>query len=146
MIYLPPLQTIREPGISYLVSTVFNRTVNAAQDLLWNAEFPFLPGPRPLFSTIKKFTFHHNTLHDESAWWLGVWMRFFFRTEGHKESSDDSKRRQDETVRVFLGTLIHHRRMQFFCRPNEFFTSTPEWIATEFSRSVEVSEMCAPCF
>jgi hypothetical protein len=70
-------------------------------------------------------------------------MIFFSRPEGHKESSDDSKRRQDETVRVFPGTLVPHRRMQFLDRPNEFFTFTTEWIATESSRAVEVLDVCA---
>jgi hypothetical protein len=37
--------------------------VSEAQDL-WNAEFFFLPGPKPLLSAIKKPTIRYHTLHD----------------------------------------------------------------------------------
>jgi hypothetical protein len=101
-------------------------------------EFLFL-NERPLFGDIEPLPFRYNALHDiESAWWLGVWMLYFFKPEGHEESSERSKRRQDETIDVFPGTLTSDGRLLFLDRSNQFYNSTGAWIAAESERAVEI--------
>jgi hypothetical protein len=100
-------------------------------------EFLFL-NERPSFGRIET-PFRYNALHDiESTWWLGVWMMYFFKPEGHEESSQISKLRQEETIDVFPGTLTYSKRLLFLDRSNHFFNSTGAWIAAESERAVEI--------
>jgi hypothetical protein len=95
---------------------------------------------RPSWNDIrKKLTFRYNALHDiESAWWLGVWMMYYFRPEGHEESSNTSKRRQDETIDIFPGTLTYYGRLIFLERSKYFLFHTLAWIAAESNRAIEI--------
>ncbi|KAN0129256.1 hypothetical protein V8E53_012955 [Lactarius tabidus] len=100
-------------------------------------EFLFL-NERPSFGRIET-PFRYNAVHDiESIWWLGVWMMYFFKPEGHEESTQKSKRRQRETIEVFPGTLNYYGRLLFLDRSNHFFHSTGAWIAAESRRADEI--------
>jgi hypothetical protein len=65
-------------------------------------------------------------------------MMYFFRTEGHEESSVTSMKRQDETISIFPGTLAYDRSLQFLERPKHFFFHTKAWIAPESNRAIEI--------
>jgi hypothetical protein len=110
----------------------------AVETIALEFQFQFID-ERPSWDDIQNLTFRYNALHDiESAWWLGVWMMYFFRPEGHEESSDTSKRRQNETIDVFPGTLSYYRRLLYLERPKYFLFHTLVWIAAESNRAIEI--------
>jgi hypothetical protein len=101
-------------------------------------KFLFRP-PRTTFGPGPKLTFRYHALHDiEAAWWLGIWMLYFFRPKGYEESSETSKLRQDQTNAIFPGTLTHQTRRQLFQLPGEFYDAVEDCITTEFKCAVEV--------
>jgi hypothetical protein len=86
---------------------------------------------------VERLPFHYNAIHDiESAWWVGVWMLFFYKPKGHIESEEKSHNRKLEADLVFPGTLNHSRRLLYLERPMEFFEFTTGWISEKFLPAV----------
>ena len=98
-------------------------------------QFLFLPYYGP------ETKFRYNALHDiESAWWLGIWMMFFFMPDGHEESSQSSYNRQDQTLALFPGTLSFHSRCLILEKDFEFIRSIRPWIAEVSVPAVQILE------
>ena len=96
-------------------------------------KFLFLPRAR------LHTTFRYHALHDiESAWWLGVWMLHFYKPARHEESREISLLRQDETSRLFPGTLIHEIRQLNLENRYQFMNATEAWIAEELNPAVDI--------
>ena len=90
----------------------------------------------------KPLPFHYNAIHDiESAWWIGLWMLFFYKPKGHSESSEIASQRQCETERVFSGTFRYDAwKLLYLQTPDQFLDTTTEWISEECLDAVEVFE------
>ena len=110
-------------------------------------KFLFRPVPPFDFDINKKrkvvevLPFCYNAIHDiESAWWVGVWMLFFYMPKGYNESSQISSERRHETDMIFPGTFNSACRLEILRCPDLFEQSFGEWISEECFPAVNVFE------
>jgi hypothetical protein len=91
---------------------------------------------------VKDVPFYYNAIHDlESAWWVGIWMLFFYKPKGHTETSQKSSKRQHETNLAFSGKLNSCScRFLYLEHRGSFLDVTTPWISNECWPAVNVIE------